>query len=37
MSRKETRKLAMSARALADLEGWMDAGESVSSSPGSVR
>ena len=27
MSRKETRKLAMSERALADLERWMDAGE----------
>jgi methylenetetrahydrofolate--tRNA-(uracil-5-)-methyltransferase len=27
MTRKETRKLAMSARALADLERWMEAGE----------
>jgi len=37
MSRKETRKLAMSERALADLERWMDAGETVSTSPESVR
>ena len=29
MSRKETRKLALSARALADLERWMDAGEAA--------
>ena len=31
MSRKETRKFALSERALADLERWMDAGETVSS------
>ena len=38
MSRKETRKLAMSERALADLERWMDAGEARVRRPsGSVR
>ena len=37
MSRKETRKLAMSERALADLERWMDAGESLSTPSGSRR
>ena len=31
MSRKETRKFALSERALADLERWIDAGEMVSS------
>jgi methylenetetrahydrofolate--tRNA-(uracil-5-)-methyltransferase len=33
MSRKETRKLAMSERALADLERWMDAGETEPNGP----
>ena len=33
MSRKETRKFALSERALADLERWMDAGETESADP----
>jgi methylenetetrahydrofolate--tRNA-(uracil-5-)-methyltransferase len=37
MSRKETRKLAMSERALADLARWMDAGETLSTPSGSRR
>ena len=37
MSRKETRKFALSERALADLERWIDAGETVSSPRGPGR
>jgi hypothetical protein len=33
MSRKETRKFALSERALADLERWIDAGETAPAGP----